>query len=227
MTDFTGAMGYCEFQIPFFIEGIKVETVEMLKGIEHHEEAERIERETVIPVPLTRTKLEDKKADLNFMREDIQTSFAQEFDFPQGSSRLTLSGRADKVIRDKGTLIVSDDKRVSNPSRYDAMPEPYIGQLLQVLTYLNSRYYLGSSFGGWAEIPHVQKRYQINIVDSKTRSVYKTYEDNVTRRHLELLFDYALRFTKKCLQLDALTHHNSKARCKACGFFNDCSRALR
>ena len=227
VTDFTGAMGYCEFQIPFFIEGIHAETAEMLKGAEHHEEAERIERETTITVPLTKIKLEDKKSDLSFIREDIQTLFTQEFDFPEGKARLVLFGRADKVIRSKGTLIVSDDKHASNPRRYDSMSEPYIGQMLQVLTYLDSKYHLGETFGGWTEIPHAEKMYQINIVDSRTKSIYKTYEDIVTKRHAELLYDYASRFTKKCLKLDALMHHNSKQKCKACGFFNDCSNALK
>lgn len=75
MTDFTGAMGYCEFQIPFFIEGVKVETVQMAAGTQYHEQAEKMERETAVMVPLTRTELEDRKADLNFIREDIQTLF--------------------------------------------------------------------------------------------------------------------------------------------------------
>lgn len=221
-------MGYCEFQIPFFIEGVRrTETAQMLVGTEYHEEAERIERETTIVIPLTKTKLKDKKADLNFIREGVQTSFIQEFDFPTGIARITLLGRADKVIRKKGTLIVSDDKRVSNPRRYDTMSEPYISQLLQVLAYVNSKYYLGESFGDWEEIPHSKKMYQINIVDSKTKSIYKTYEDYVTKKHTELLMDYVSRFTQKCLQLDELMHHNSKPKCKACGFFNDCNNALR
>ena len=227
MTDFTGAMGYCEFQIPFFIEGVRAETIQMLKGTEYHEEAERIEKETIVPVQLTKTRLEDKKTDLNFMREDIQTSFVQEFDFKEGQARLVLSGRADKVIRQNETLIVSDDKHASNPKRYGTMSYPYIGQLLQVLTYLDSTYYLGDSFGGWAGIPHTQKMYQINIVDTRTKSIYKTYEEIVNENHMELLFDYASQFTKKCLQWDDLTHHNSKPKCKACGFFENCSNALK
>ncbi len=227
MTDFTGSMGYCEFQIPFFIEGIRAETVSMLKGTEHHEEAERIEKETTIQVPLTKTKLEDKKTDLSFMREDIQTSFVKDFEFEEGKARLTLFGRADKVIRQNETLVVSDDKLASNPKRYDSMSQPYVSQLLQVLAYLDSRYYLGESFGGWAGIPHEKKMYQINIVDTRTRSIYKTYEEVVNESHAELLADYVSQFTKKCLEWDELIHHNSKAKCKACGFFENCSHALK
>ena len=220
-------MGYCEFQIPFFIEGVRAETAQMLVGTEYHEESERIERETAIVIPLTKTKLKDKKVDLSFIREDIQTSFIQEFNFPTGNAKLTLFGRADKVIRKKGTLIVSDDKHVSNPRRYDMMPEPYIGQLLQVLAYLNSKYNLGKSFGGWEDIPCSEKMYQINIVDNKTKSIYKTYEEIVNKTHVELLLEHASRFTKKCLELDSLIHHNSKPKCKACGYFNDCTNALK
>jgi hypothetical protein len=220
-------MGYCEFKIPFFKEGVSVKTAEMVIGSEHHEELERIERETVTPIPLTRQKLEDKKSDINFMREDIHTAFMREFDLPGRKAKLTLFGRADKVFRENETLIVSDDKRTANPGRHDSMAEPYNDQLLQVLTYLHSMYNLGPSFGGLAEIPHSKKMYRINIVDSRTKSVYKTYEDVVNRKHAELLFDYALRFTQKCLEWDELVHHNSKAKCKACGYFGDCSKALR
>ena len=220
-------MGYCEFKIPFLIEGVKIKTTEMMIGSEHHEELERIERETVIPIPLTKEKLEDKKADLAFMREDVNTVFMHEFNFPNETARLTLFGRADKVFRQNEVLIVSDDKHTSNPSRHDTMIKPYNDQLLQVLTYLHSKYDLGDSFGGLSDIPHTQMMYRINIIDTRTRSIYKTYEDYVTNTHKEFLFDYVSRFTQKCLQLDELMHHNSKPKCKACGFFNDCNNALR
>lgn len=213
VTEFTDSMGYCEYKIPFFIEGISVKTEEMLVGAEHHEDAERVERETAVTVPLTKTKLGDKKTDLNFMREDISTSFTHEFDFPNGKARLTLFGRADKVIRQKETLMIYDDKNTSSPSRHDTLTEPYNDQLLQVLTYLHSKYYLGDSFGGWAEIPHVRKAYQINIIDSRTRSTYKTYEGIVSKMHTDMLLDYTSRFTQKCLHLDLLAHHNSKRKC--------------
>jgi CRISPR/Cas system-associated exonuclease Cas4 (RecB family) len=220
-------MGYCEFKIPFLIEGVKVKTVQMTIGSEHHEDLERIEHATMIPVPLTPENLENKKADLSFMREDVNTVFMHEFDFPSGKARVTLFGRADKIFREDEVLIVSDDKHTANPSRYDSMTGPYNDQLLQVLTYLHSRYDLGSSFGSLAEIPHAKKMYRINIIDSRTRSIYKTYEDHITKTHTELLFDYISRFTQKCLQLDELVHHNSKAKCKACGYFGECSNALK
>ena len=82
-------MGYCEFQIPFFIEGVKAETVQMAVGTQFHEQAEKIERETAVVIPLTKTKLEDRQADLNFIREDIQTLFFQEFDYHVAGPHLT------------------------------------------------------------------------------------------------------------------------------------------
>lgn len=225
MTDFTDAMGYCEFKIPFLVEGVKVKTEQMMIGSEHHEELERIERETIVPVPLTKESLEDKKTDLSFMREDVNTVFVH--NFSDGKARLTLFGRADKVFRENEVLVISDDKHTANPGRHDSMAVPYNDQLLQVLAYLHSRYDLGDSFGGLAEILHTKKMYRINIIDARTRTVYKTYEDYVTGEHTGLFLDYVLQFTRKCLQLDDLVHHNSKSRCKACGYFSDCTNALR
>ncbi|HEX5457881.1 MAG TPA: hypothetical protein VFX64_05790 [Candidatus Nitrosotalea sp.] len=204
-----------------------METVEMSKGAEYHEEAERIERESSVAVPLTRAQLEDTGTDLDFMREDIQTSFVKEFDISSGKVRLYLFGRADKVVRRQQTLIISDDKHTSNLGRYGSMSEPYFSQMLQVLAYLNSRYYLGESFGGWSEIPHVYKKYQINIVDSRDKSVYKRFEGVVTGVHEELFLDAAASFALKCLSLERLSHHNSEKKCKACGYFGDCSNALK
>jgi hypothetical protein len=130
VTDFTDAMGYCEFKIPFLIEGVKVKTEQMVTGSEHHDELERIEREIVIPVPLTKENLENKKIDLSFMREDVNTVFTHEFDLPSGPSRVTLFGRADKVYRENEVLIISDDKHTANPGRHDSLKSPYNDQLL-------------------------------------------------------------------------------------------------
>ncbi len=227
VTDFTDAMGYCEYKIPFFKQGKSVKTEAMIVGLEHHEKAEELERETSITVPLTKPELEDSKKDIVFLREDIQTKFVHDFEFPNGNAKLTLFGRADKVFRRNEILIISDDKNTKRPEKHDMMDEPYTDQLLQVLAYLHSSYRLGESFGEWTEIPHKQKSYQINIIDSNTESTYKTYEDNVRKKHKDLLFEYTSRFTQKCLKWDSLVHHNIKAKCKPCGFINDCDVALK
>jgi len=227
VTDFTDAMGYCEYKIPFFTKGVYAKTEAMIIGSERHEEIERLEREKAITVPLIKSKLENAKEDLNFVREDVQTKFVCDFDLPNGSARLTLFGRADKVLRKNEVLMISDDKNTGRPEKHDFMTEPYNDQLLQVLTYLHSNYFLGDYFGGWAEIPHKQKSYQINIIDSRNNTIYKTYESIVSKVHEKLLFDYTSQFTQKCLEWLPLIHHNSKAKCKACGFFDDCDKALR
>lgn len=227
VTDFTGSMGYCEYKIPFYMEGVYVKTKQMVMGEKHHEQAEKIERATAVTVPLTKKKLQDKRADLIFMREDIQTSFTREFNFVKGKATLTLFGRADKVLREGEVLVVSDDKLTTSPQRHAERTEPYSDQLLQVLTYLYSKFFLGTEFGGWAEIPHSGKMYRINVVESKTREIYKTYEGLVGEEHVGLLSDYTTRFTQKCLQWDELMHHNSASKCRACGFFNDCLHAIR
>jgi hypothetical protein len=228
VTDFTEAMGYCEFKIPFFINGIKeIETEQMIFGTQFYGEAQKINAETSIMLPLSKTKLRDKKADLSLMREDIQTQFTQEVRSSKGKSKLTLFGRADKIFRKNGTLIISDDRITSNPSHHESRIEPYNDHLLQILTYLHSKYYLGDSFGGWTQIPHKRKSYQINIIDSKTKRIQKTYEEIVSPRHENLLFNSTIQFSQKCLQWLELNHHNSKKKCEPCRFFNDCEKALR
>ncbi len=227
MTDFTDAMGYCEFKIPFLIEGVKAKTAQMAIGSEFHDDLEKIERASVVAVPLTVEKLLDTKSDLDFIREDVTTVFEHEFPFSSGKAKLSLFGRADKVFRQDEVLVVSDDKHTANPGRYDFLSEPYDDQLLQVLAYLHSRYNLGDAVGGLSEIPHTKKMYRVNIIDSRTRAVYKTYQEYITEEHTGMFIVSVAEFTMKCLKLDELRHHNSKSRCKACGYFGDCSNALR
>jgi len=227
VTDFTEAMGYCEFKIPFFINDLKeIKSERVISGTQFYQELQKINSETSIMLPLSKTKLRDKKADLSLIREDIQTQFTQEVRSSRGKSKLTLFGRADKIFRKNGTLIISDDRNTANPSHHASRTEPYSDHLLQALTYLHSKYYLGDSFGGWAQIPHKRKSYQINIIDNKTKRVQKTYEEIVSPRHENLLFNSTIQFTQKCLQWLELNHHNSKTKCESCGFFNDCEKAL-
>ena len=227
VTEFTDSMGYCEYKIPFFAKGDYVKTEAMIIGGQFHKEAEDFDRETAITEPLTKMELETKTEDIEFVREDISTIFIHDFNFPKGKTRLTLSGRADNVYRSEETLVISDDKHTNRPEKHDNRTKPYNDNLLQVLTYLYSKFDLGDSFGGWSEIPHKAKSYKINIIDQKTKATYKTYQEIVSKKHEEFLFDYASLFTQKCLQWDALKHHNMKAKCKPCGYFGRCEHELR
>ena len=227
VTDFTEAMGYCEFKIPFFINGVnEIKTEQMIIERQFYQ-AEKIDPETSIMLPLSKTKLRDKKADLSLLRMNIHTQFTQEVRSSKGKSKLTLFGRADKIFRKNGTLIISDDRTTSNPNHHDSRMEPFNDQLLQVLTFLHSKFYLGDSFGGWTQIPHKRKSYHINIIDNRTQRIHKTYEEIVSPRHENLLFNSTIQFAQKCLQWLELNHHNSKTKCEPCGFFNDCKKALR
>jgi len=228
VTDFTEAMGYCEFKIPFFINDVnEIKTEQRVIERQYYQEAEKIGPEASIMLPLSKTKLRDKKEDISLKGVDIQTQFTQEIRSSKGKSKLTLFGRADKIFRKNGTLIISDDRNTSNPNHHDSRMEPYNDQLLQILTYLHSKFYLGDSFGGWTQIPHKRKSYQINIIDNRTQIIRKRYEEIVTPRHENLLFNSTIRFTQKCLQWLELNHHNSKTKCKPCDFLNDCEKALR
>jgi hypothetical protein len=218
VTDFTDGIGYCEYKIPFFAKNIYVKTLDMQKGEEHHEEAERTEKETSVAVPLTVAALHDAQCDLDFFREDIDTIYARDFQSIKGNARLVLFGRADKIIRRESTLIIHDDKRTNNPSRHDGRGSPFLDNRLQVLTYLHSKFFLGRRYGGWVDIPHTSKKYRLNIIDGRTKQIYKTYEEVVEQEHLSLLERYASEFTFKCLQWIPLRHHNNINKCTPCGY---------
>jgi hypothetical protein len=227
VTDFAGSMGYCEFKIPFYIEGQYVKTAMMEQGSKNHEKAEQIERETSVSIPLTSKMLKNKKADLSFFREAILTRYERIIESDQGKAKLVLIGRADKVMRRGSILVVADDKNSGRPQVHDSLTKPYDDQLLQVLTYLHSNFYLGQQFGGWGQIPHTKKMYQVNILDRRTSEVYKTYEDYVSEEHEEWLADYTDRFALKCLQWAELEHHFKRDKCKACSYLDSCTNALK
>ena len=129
--------------------------------------------------PVTIQEIKDEKKDIEFARENIYSTLTIPFTFPSEKVLVSLSGRIDKILREEGKLIVQDDKFVAKPQTYDNKTQPYPGQLLQVLTYLNSNYSSSKSKNSddVFEMPHTEKRWQIRICDRKTRKPYKTFSE--------------------------------------------------
>ena len=139
VTDFADSLGYCEYKIPLSIQGIKPKPSQALvEGTKAHHQIEQYEQEYLELEPVTITQIKDKKKDIEFARENIYSTLTIPFKFPTQNVVVSLSGRIDKILRVDGTLIVQDDKFVAKPQVYDSKTQPYPGQLLQVLTYLNS-----------------------------------------------------------------------------------------
>ena len=225
VTDFTDALGYCEYKIPLSLQGIKPKpSASLILGTRAHHEEEKYEQEHVELEPVSVEAIENKKEDIEFARENIFSTLSMPFKFPSENVLVSLSGRIDKIIRVGETLIVQDDKFVGNPQYYDQRPQPYPNQLLQVLTYLNSVYSDKRTDDpeDWFDIPHTRKKWQIRICDRKTRKPYKVFSENQDDFALHYLHTSLKKFTTIVLGISKPEHHNHKSKCDACNLQNFC-----
>ena len=232
VTDFTDAMGYCEYKIPLSSAGIRPKpTQSLILGTKAHATEERYEKEHVKLEPVTEQQIRDSHTDIEFARENVRSVLTVPFEFPTAKALVSLSGRIDKIARVDQTLTIQDDKFVGNPRAYDKKTMPYPSQLLQVLTYLNSRYFAntGNNTSGSTNnseesfnLPNTQKRWIVRICDSKTRKPHKIYSDIQSKETLYYLHRTLERFATVALGIDSPEHHNSKAKCKACSLKDYC-----
>ena len=139
-----------------------------------------------------------------------------------------LSGRIDKILRVGGTLVVQDDKFVAKPQIYDQKTQPYPGQLLQVLTYLNSNFSSTRTKNpdDFFEMPHTEKKWQIRICDRETREPYKIFSEFQDSFSLHYLHTSLEKFASISLGITEPVHHNRKAKCNACNLKSSCEFRL-
>ncbi len=228
VTEFTDVMGYCEHKLPLLVEGVQVPRPEaVIRGTQAHnlEEAEELERGELVPV--TEEKLADPAQEIEFAREDVYTTLETGVDTGKGRVLVRLVGRTDKVVRAGGTLVVSDDKFVKNPSLYENRDLPYPNQILQVLAYLNSDFYSSSSREEILEIPHKEKAWSINIRSSETREITKTFHKTLDARMADMLFGTIERFAKIAVGDEERRHHNNARKCAPCQYAGMCKFVVR
>ena len=159
VTDFSDSLGYCEYKIPLSIQGVKPKPSQaLIQGTKAHHEKDVSEKDHVELAPATLTEIKDETKDIEFARENIYSTLTIPFEFSNQNVVVSLSGRIDKILRADGTLIVQDDKFVVKPQVYDSKTQPYPGQLLQVLVYLNSNYSLKRkpSPDDYFDMPHTK-----------------------------------------------------------------------
>jgi hypothetical protein len=134
VSDFCASMGYCEVTVTHSLKGIKPpETQVTIDGSKSHEKEEQYEKEHFTFKPVTVEELEDFTKDIEFAREGLFTRFHRELTIDDEKLWLLLFGRADKVMRSKGTLIVEDSKFPTNIAKYQDTFQPYDTQKLQSL----------------------------------------------------------------------------------------------
>jgi hypothetical protein len=110
--------------------------------------------------------------DIELARENIFTRLLMPTKIGQQQVLILLFGRADKIFLHKQTLIVQDDKFPTNLQKYEERFEPYPDQMLQALTYLNSKFTPNGSWNPeeWFEIPHKEKAWIIQIRDKNNKN---------------------------------------------------------
>ena len=229
VTDFADGLGYCEYKIPLFIEGIKPKPSQsLILGTKAHREEEKYEQEHVELEPVSIEQIEEKQEDIEFARENIYSTLNIPFEFPSENVLVTLSGRIDKILRVDETLVVQDDKFVGRPQIYDNKTQPYPSQLLQVLAYLNSNYSAKRSKDpeDFFDMQHTRKKWQIRICDRKTREPYKIFSEYQDSFSLHYLHASLEKFATISLGITNPEHHNSKPKCDACNLKSFCEYRL-
>ena len=94
VTDFTDALGYCEYKIPLSIQGVKPKpSPALIQGTKAHHAEEKYEQEHVELEPVTVEVLEDKEEDIEFARENVYSTLSMPYEFSTENVIVSLSGR--------------------------------------------------------------------------------------------------------------------------------------
>ena len=228
VSDFCASMGYCEIRIKHFLRGIKPPQTQItIDGTKSHEKEEMHEKEHFTFEPVTTEELKDFTKDIEFAREGLFTRFLRELVFGEERISLLLYGRADKVMRSKGTLIVEDSKFPVTKNKYQGKFEPFDDQKLQTLLYLNSNF---SETGSLEEnecfdICCEKKAWIINIKDKGTLESINIFQGYQTIEAEAFLNEKINRFTLLTLGKLEPVHHNNIRKCQSCRF-KECEYTL-
>ena len=228
VSDFCGSMGYCELRIKHYLKGIKPPQTQItIDGTKSHEKEEVYEKEHFTFEPVTEEGLKDLTKDIEFAREGLFTRFQRELSFGNEKLSLLLYGRADKIMRNKGTLIVEDSKYPASKGKYLGKYEPFDDQKLQTLLYLNSSYSESGSLdqNDCFDISCEKRAWVINIKDKVTLESLKIFRGFQTEEAEDFLNEKIRRFALLALGKLEPGHHNNVRKCQGCRF-KDCEYTL-
>lgn len=258
VSDFIFCMGYCEHKIPFYIKGVKVpEHIESEKrkneGKVAHEKEEKIEIQKIEKGLIKQTTKEEMftllpniEKNIEFTREDVTTKLYYKAKVDDKDVKLSLSGRADKILRVDGNLIIQEDKFPLSPNDYVNRDSPFNSQVLQALIYLNSQFkkkdneitmedlWLSNDTKKLSEvkkpfeIPHQQKMWIINIRSrDDDNNVVKSYQGIQTEQDKINLEKNLYRFICLILGKKEKLHHNNPKKCRPCEYSSQCKFSLK
>ena len=225
VSDFCDSMGYCEFRIKHFLKGVKPpQTKVTIEGTESHEKEAKYEREHFEFVTMTQKELEDIDKDIELAREGIFTRLPKKIKYGKKSLSVLIIGRADKIARSKGMLIVEETKYPESTEKYLEKFEPYEDQTMQALLYLNSRYTDNSNSTAkeWFGIPHKRKAWIINVKDKKTGKSIRIFKGIQTKGTEKFLKGKIGRFALVVIGKLEPEHHKNIRKCRSCRFVDGC-----
>jgi CRISPR/Cas system-associated exonuclease Cas4 (RecB family) len=223
VSEFVNSLTYCEHMIPFFIQGIKqLPNHNTKEGSKAHRQEQEIEKKRSVVVQVSRAQLADMRYDIEFARENLFTKMLYPLNLVGKNISVLLSGRADKVLRSKETLIVQEDKFTEDVTKVERRMEPFENQKLQVLVYLNSMFKENNG-ESWFDIPHKQKAWIINIWNRNNGdSPCKTFNGLLTTDDSLYFHNRVQRFVELVLDMKERRHHNNPKKCAPCSFSAIC-----
>lgn len=236
VSEFVSGMTYCEYKIPFYIQGITIQRkgAEIRKNAgrkghkkEEEIETEKIEKGEIRPIPAIELPwvLADPKCDIEFVREEITTKLLYPTKIDEKDIKLILYGRADKVSRKEECIIIEEDKFPQDPSGYITRDKPFDSHILQALTYLNSKFAkkdAGIKYN-WFEIPHNKKKWVINIRGHENNNIIRSFEEIVEEQDKLYLEDNLFKFISIIVGKKEKIHHNNVKKCIPCEYAKICS----
>ena len=224
VSEFTGVIGYCEYEAPMVLQKIKTEPSKaIMAGLEAHEEEEEYEKEHVVLEEVTTEQIADPIQNIEFPREYIRTRMRSNIRIGRRDATVSLYGRTDKLKRSGGTLGVEDDKFPAKTGPYLKRDAPYDNQLLQILAYLNSDYSHSSESEDWFDIKHESKEWTVNIRDKNNgNSLVKKFTGKCGVHEIAYLNQAVERFASLLLGAVEPNHHNAIAKCRVCQYRSMC-----
>ncbi len=206
---FASCMGYCQYiTINKFHKKLIPEVKEAaLRGQERHLKLEELDK--LVPrEEVTAKDLMNKKVDLDIPRETLRVAIRR-----VNQNEFIYLGRMDKVVRERGNIIVLDDKTTSKKS---VPRQLFTDRLLQLCSYCEGfvRNYSGAVSFDKIYFKVVQRDADNNVLFECVREYNDALKENL-RRNFELfesVYNKAIR----------PMHHNNPNKCRVCSFFREC-----
>ena len=210
---FASCMGYCQFiTINKFHKKLVPEIKEaVIAGQKLHSRLDEIDK--LIPrEEATIEELLNKDVDLDIPRETIRIAISR-----INQINFIYLGRIDKVVREKGNVIIIDDKTTSKKV---VNRQPFLDRILQLSSYCEGFIKNYSKFIKFDRVYFkvIQRDKDNNIIYEYMREYDDKFKSLLTQNFqvFENIYNRTIR----------PMHHNNPNKCKACGFFKECEWKL-